>query len=155
MTDLLITLAEECAAATGPNRSLDALIEVQVRRWQAYEAGLNDKTRAYWEPVGDKGEVHEGGTRYHPPTYTFEIGAALLLVPIGIEWLVSNRAPKPHAGRAYLNNRQLHFTGAGTRPNPKYRGDEVTAATPALALCAAALRIRAPAQRSSRETAHD
>ena len=142
----MMNLIEAIERAKEPSRSLDALIEVEVRRWQAYEAGLNDKQRAHWKPVGDKGEVicTQGITRYHPPIYTFEIDKALLLVPEGWEWLVSNRAPKPLAGRAYLNNRQLHFAGlGGMRPNPKYKGDEVTAATPALALCAAALRVRA------------
>jgi len=139
-------LIEQIENATEPNRALDALIEIEVRRWQAYEVGLNDKQRAYWKPVGTKGEVEEGGCRYHAPMYTFEIDKALELVPAGWEWLVSNRAPKPRAGRAYINNKELHFAGiGGTKANPKYAGDETTAATPALALCAVALRVRAGA----------
>jgi hypothetical protein len=136
-------LIKKIEQADGPNRMLDACIEVELRRWQAYEIGLNDEQRAHWRPVGTKGEVEEGGTRYHSPSYTFEIDKALLLVPHGWEWQVSNRAPEPRRGRAYIHNKELHFVGmSGRTPNPKYRGDEVTAATPALALCAAALRAR-------------
>ena len=91
-------LIEQIEKATGPNRALDALIEVEVRRWQAYDAGLNDEQRAHWKPVGTKGEVEEGGCRYHAPTYTFEIDKALELVPKGWQWQVSNRAPKPRGG---------------------------------------------------------
>jgi hypothetical protein len=139
----MMDLIEAIEKAEGPGRMLDALIEVEVRRWQAYEAGLNDDQRAHWKPVGTKGEVEEGGCRYHSPTYTFEIDRALLLVPGGWQWQVSNRAPKPRQGRAYINNKELLFAGiGGQKPNPKYRGDETTAATPALALCAAALRVR-------------
>lgn len=141
----MTNIIEMVEKADGPNRMLDALIEVEVRRWQAEASGLDEKHWATWHPVGSKGEVicGQGLTRYHPPTYTFEIDHALLLVPTGWEWQVSNRAPKPHAGRAYINNKELHFAGMGGQtPNPKYRGDETTAATPALAMCAVALRVR-------------
>lgn len=139
----MLALIQQIEAAEAPTRILDALIEVEVRRWQAYAIGLSDEQRAHWKPVGTRGEVEEGGTRYHAPMYTFEIDAALRLVPQGWQWQVSNRAPKPHAGRAYINNRENHFAGlSATKLNPKYRGDEATAYTPALALCAVSLRAR-------------
>jgi hypothetical protein len=144
-------LIEMVEKADSPNRMLDALIEVEVRRWEAYAVGLNDDQRAHWKPVGTKGEVIEGGTRYHSPSYTFEIDKAILLVPEGWQWQVSNRAPKPHAGRAFINNKELHFDGmSGQRPNPKYKGDETTAATAALALCVVALRVRSALRQGDR-----
>lgn len=68
--------------------------------------------------------------------------AALTLVTKGWTWQVSNRAPKPHAGRAYIHNGELINVGGGMTPNPKYRGAETTAATPAIALVITALRTR-------------
>lgn len=66
---------------------------------------------------------------------------ALALVPDGWQWNISNRAPSPHGGRAYINNRELHFVGLGAnRPNPAYRGYEDTARTPAIALCIVLVR---------------
>lgn len=124
------------ADAKGPSRDLDALIEIEVRRFQAYAAGLNDKQRAHWVVFGNKGEIEEGGCRYHAPTYSFSLDAAVKLIPDGWEWQASNRAPKPKAGRAYIHNKQLINVGVGgVTPNPKYRGHEVTAATPAIAMC--------------------
>jgi hypothetical protein len=81
----MIDLIDKIEKATRPDRILDALIEVELRRWQAYDAGLNDKTRATWQPIGTRGEVicGQGLTRYHAPTYTFEMDKAALLVPEG------------------------------------------------------------------------
>lgn len=70
-----------------------------------------------------------------PPAFTGIIDKALILLPDGWQWKLSNRAPKPHAGRAYINNRMLTF-------DPKYVGFENTAYTPAIALCIACLRAR-------------
>lgn len=75
--------------------------------------------------------------------YTTSLDAALQLVPEWWEWQVSNRAPKSHAGRAYIHNKESHFVGMGASPNPALKQFEVTAATPALALCIAALKARA------------
>lgn len=67
--------------ATSGDRTLDALIEVEVRRFEAYRVGLNDEQRAIWKPVGDKGEVEEGGSRYHSPAYTFSMTEADRILP--------------------------------------------------------------------------
>jgi hypothetical protein len=132
--DVLLDLAERCG--TGPSRALDALIEVEVRRWQAYAIGLNDEQRAHWKPVGTKGEVEEGGTRYHPPTYTFTIDAAMMLVPEGCavrkEWLPAGSWP----ARCFIHKDQsmpIHNEDFSFRAIGK---------TEALAVCAAALRAR-------------
>ena len=71
------------------------------------------------------------------------LDAALTLVPEGWEYNISNRAIRPHAGRAYIHNRKLINVGGGMTPNPEYRGSETTAHTPILALCIAALKARA------------
>lgn len=88
----LTSLIERIEAATEGSRELDGLIECEVRRWQAYKAGLNDAQRSHWKPVGTKGEVidEQGFTRYHPPTYSFSIDAALTLLPEGLEFEFTN-----------------------------------------------------------------
>ena len=83
------------------------------------------------------------------PYYTLSIDDALKLVPDGWTWQVSNRAPKPNFGRAYVHNGELINVGGGLTPNPKYRGSEIIAATPAIALCIAALKSRQPLSRLS------
>jgi hypothetical protein len=76
------------------------------------------------------------------PSPSESLDDVLAMVPEGWQWTGSNRAPKPHAGRAYIHNRELHFTGLGAAPNPAYRGFEATAATPALALCIVILQAK-------------
>lgn len=88
-----------------------------------------------------------------PLNYTVSVDMALTLVPDGWTWQVSNRAPKPNSGRAYIHNSELIFSGVGTRLNPKHESSEVVARTPALALCAAALRARAALSR--KDQPHD
>lgn len=70
------------------------------------------------------------------------LDAAMALVPDGWGWMAGHRE-FPHA-RAYVENRELAFVGlGGARRNPARKWFEVTAATPALALAAAALKARA------------
>lgn len=71
------------------------------------------------------------------------IGIGMLMVPEGWEWQLSNRAPKPMQGRAYIHNRELIYSGGGFSRNPKYRGEECTAMRPDCALVLAALRAMA------------
>ena len=73
--------------------------------------------------------------------FSASLDAAMSLVPEGWNWMAGNR-DQPLA-RAYVNNGQPHFTGAAARRNPACLWFETTAPTPALALCAAALRARA------------
>lgn len=75
------------------------------------------------------------------PRYTSSLDAALTLVPDGWEWLSSNRSPEPHAGRAYIHNREMQFLGGGMARNPRYRGVETTAPTPAIAMCLVGLAV--------------
>lgn len=76
----IAALIERVEKADGPDLLLDALIEIEARRQTAYAAGLNDQTRAKWQPVGSSGEVESGGTRYHSPEYTRSIDAAVALI---------------------------------------------------------------------------
>lgn len=76
----LAELIERVEALDGPDREVDALVEIELRRQQAYQVGLNDEQRAKWRPVGGKGEVEEGGARYHSPVYTASLDAAVALV---------------------------------------------------------------------------
>lgn len=125
---------ESClAAAVGPDRELDAAVARAIGWKQCEVAGQ----MVWFAPMGHTNV-------FGLPYYTSSIGAALTLVPDGWEWQVSNRAPKPHAGRAYLNNSTLIYSGVGgnTR-NPKHKSAEVTHFTPALAICLAAVRARA------------
>lgn len=79
-------LFEKIETAPAPNRLLDAMIECELRRFQAYDAGLDDKMRAKWKPIGVKGEVQDATTRYHAPEYTFALDCALRLLPPGFWW---------------------------------------------------------------------
>lgn len=124
LSDLIARLEK----ATGPHRELDLRI--------ARAHGWRDCGAAWARP----GETHS--SVWAPPAFTASIEAALTLVPEGWEYHISNRAPAPHTGRAYVHNGEMQFIGGGMVRNPKYRGYETTASIPALALCIAALRAR-------------
>ncbi len=121
LSERLLALAERCEQATGPDRVLDAEI--------AMAAGI--------APLGSEHEGNCTGWLKAPaisfgvwksPEFTASLDAAMTLVPEG------------------------HCCGAGTKfdgtgwayvePIPSAVADRVSAATPALALCAAALRAR-------------
>lgn len=72
-------LLERFRSATGPDRELDGLIEVEARRQEAYAIGLDDSQRAYWQ-TNAAGMVFEGGTIYAAPGFTASIDASLALV---------------------------------------------------------------------------
>jgi hypothetical protein len=130
----LLALAERCEQATGPDRDLDALIRCAVfapqgafvRRspingaWCIYEISYGGKERS-WEPRGLSREARVGA-------FTASLDAAMTLVPEGFDWLI---------GRTN-DGLTIHAEVGG-------RGDEFMrfGNTPALALCAAALRARA------------
>jgi hypothetical protein len=72
--------------------------------------------------------------------YTASLDAAMTLVPEGWFWMAGNRDRL--TPRAYVENGKPAFEGISSRRNPERLWFEVTAATSALALCAAALRAR-------------
>jgi hypothetical protein len=65
----------------------------------------------------------------------------MTVVPEGWRWMAGHRE-YPHA-RAYVEDGKPAFVGFSSQRNPDRHWYEVTAATPALALLAAALRARA------------
>lgn len=121
----LIELAGRCEKATGPDREIanDVLFACG---WTSHEFGEGDNRTTIW--TAPRGEEFTDGDQPDP---TGSIDAAMTLVPeahaASVEW--SPRFP----GYAWLyppdNKDDVSFEG--------------NAATPALALCAAALRARA------------
>ncbi len=128
----LIELAERCERAEGPDYQLDGDIARAMgwsyrqregfSHWQWYSQGKTDAP------------LSEGEIRVCPPAYTTSIDAALSLVPEGWCFEVTN-----------FDTFATVFAGLGSAPKASAGGD-----TPALALCAAALKARAahPAQPS-------
>jgi hypothetical protein len=111
----LLELAERCEKATGPDRELDLAIA---------RASYGHGFPIFGERVNyDPALWLE---RYGPITASLD--AAMTLVPEGMVWFVE-AYPGDHSEAAVRW--------------PYYDADERRAATPALALCAAALKARA------------
>jgi hypothetical protein len=72
---LLLRITE----AAGPDRELDALIEVAARWELAAKAGLAPQHRARWQ-AGSLGQVYDGNTGYDAAPVTASVDAALALV---------------------------------------------------------------------------
>ena len=117
--DDLLKLAEKCEQATGPDRELDAEI--------AAELGWKEASALFW---------HDGYQARELPRFTRSIDAALTLVPEGCVFMVANTGVDgPKA--------DMTQSSAIVGPPDDTAIDYTTAATPALALCAASLRARA------------
>jgi hypothetical protein len=143
-----LELAERCEKATGPQRELDVAIAIEcgpaAKRLESLMAGSPHNTVA---------EIAKEADRESPlvciPSYTASLDAALTLVPEGWfvhsitefnqrTWEVSLRGPD-----------ELRFAkGPEAWANSRTKGNERGVATPALALCAAALRARAEGGKS-------
>jgi hypothetical protein len=126
VSEQLIELAERCEKATGPDRELDAEIACHAPICQA------DYVRSA-SPANRRGMVtrhFNGGGRgtFVCDSYTASLDAAMTLVPEGAELVTL-----------------VLINSAGRMPSAGIDGGEHIshAATPALALCAAALRARA------------
>ncbi len=120
----LLALAERCEQATGPDKELDFTIDGFMLK----HGPETDRIR---------------NPRYVLP-YTASLDAAVTLVPEGWRWkaILRDSIRGENTGEGYVHNGRLHMTG-------DYRGFSNFAATPALALCAAALRARAAMAQSS------
>ena len=124
MTDraaLLMDLAERCEQASGPDRELDARIYILTTGGSAADADY-----AATDP----------DVTCKPLRYTASLDAALTLVPEGWAWAVYGGAREEIVATAYC------VPNGGRLPWPDWVTD-ICAATPALALCAAALRALA------------
>lgn len=129
MTDraALLALAKRCEQAAGPDRELDNAILIAL--------GYSWRGMAYLHD--DDNHVLKGST-----FFTKILDAAVTLVPEGCDWHCQSN-PSVSACWASVSpmkfDSKLQEWGSGMR----------RASTPALALCAAALRARAMAQPSS------
>lgn len=137
MTDDLIKLAEGVEALTGPCRETDALIMaalfVREDRHIGTREGWDDESWADCIPVKDAVWVDPATDKWvstHARRFTASLDDALTLVPEGVqEW---------HAGKHMKGGGSAYILMTKVLRDPIY----VVAATPALALTAAALRAR-------------
>ena len=128
-------LAERVEALTGPCREMDAAVFQAIGAPVPFKFAnklialeYNDVENAYFARVSDDMRV-----RYSPPAYTASLDAAMTLVPERTPWSVCYPANND-------GSRSCH--GVPTKPTADVLGRFGHAATPALALCAAALRAR-------------
>jgi hypothetical protein len=133
--DELVKLAAKVEAADGPDRELDAAIAAAVRYFPpgvgfVWKAGLiaNSPEAGRVECATALGT---GGPHYSAKHYTASVDAALLLVPDG--WHRSFTDDPDDLGGVIAEL----WTGS--------RNAWANAATPALAICVAALRAKAGA----------
>lgn len=126
MTDLA-KLADRIERAEGPSRELDAEIALAAGWTERVHGNPSFKVRSCQDPTGKQ---YQHGLVAWAPRYTASIDAAMTLVPEPAEWTLS-----------VVNDEPCLVT----IPAPGTMGDAIhtLAATPALALCAAALRARA------------
>jgi len=115
----LIALAERVEAAERPSRELDAQIHFAIH--------------ARIKPLGTETWAFVAQT-FNIPRYTASVDAAQKLVPDGCVWFAGTDHEVP--GMAHVN-----WPGITTDDRPA--NYDTQAASPALALCAAALRARA------------
>ena len=118
---LLMDLADRCEKATGPDRELDARIYILTAGGSAADADY-----AATDP----------DVTCKPPRFTASLDAALTLVPECADWLLRSRCSN------FQNGFYAHIMQGDVNRAGRTLG-ECFAATPALALCAAALRALA------------
>jgi hypothetical protein len=136
--DGLLKLAERCEQATGPVRELDALIFKALGAPVPFQfanklvaLNFDEAEQCYFAPIGDM------RVRYEPPVYTASLDAAMSLVPEGWDWTAQTSFRKSKA-RANCD-----LTQEAPFAPEDWKVTSARAATPALALCAAALKARA------------
>ena len=128
----LLALAERCEQASGPDRELDFAIfrllnpKYAGPEWQEFGGGLRHRY--------DSSDIRFL-PHMTPANWTASLDAALTLVPDGWKWTLHS-ADTAGPPCAYC------VPNMGRLPWPMWVND-VSAATPALALCAATLRARA------------
>ena len=129
MTDLATRIEQ----AGGPDRELDLEILSSLGT-HVLEKRMRDK-KAWWYKIGGRQYERLNADTYarEIPRYTASIDAAMTLVPEGLVWSVMTDFELP--GRARL-------WGSVMPGQVQDRGWSADAATPALALSAAALRAR-------------
>ena len=124
-------LSDQVEAATGPDRELDRAIIDAIST--DYNFGTRSSGLTYgkaWDQCPYEEWTVDGGVVGHAPDYTASIDAAMTLVPEGWQMIDGQDVPERSFRRLTLNKGGF---------SPYFQG---LAATPALALCAAALRAR-------------
>jgi hypothetical protein len=118
-------LIEALEGADGPSKSLDSAIHAEMRR-----EGWTPKEWARTVAELDNPSI------VNVPRYTSSLDAALSLVPEGWGWSLdwTQRPLYQDCGRA-----DLYAPGSGIKPHDV---SDVYGATPAIALCLAALKAR-------------
>ena len=143
MTDreTLLALADRVEKATGPDRELDLELAVRVN----YKGMFDDLTAIYqWGAGGDEIDCHYPPKNGKPskgyldpaqfcPRFSASLDAAMTLVPEGWEPIIDCRRT------VEVQLETIAVDPETLDPRKVY----ATAATPALALCAAALRALA------------
>lgn len=146
MVDALHTLIARVEAATGPDRRLDAEIAASVR--SGLPAGCDWAFKfPKWEGApNNTGTVRIIGNQngncdyisgnFQSPIYTGSLDAATNLIPPGFEWALEIQA-------GHLPGDDLEQMIAIAKLGDPIFNWEATAATPALAIVAAALKATA------------
>lgn len=137
----LIELAERVEKADGPDRGLDALIAIALDPERQvivdHEPGRFPR-KAIYGPVTKlvpmaEANGEDAADYINAPRYTASLDAAMTLVPEGHNWAVEHSTD---GDGAWCYDKNVNNTGPSL------------AATPALALTAAALRARAAQEKS-------
>lgn len=132
--EALLALADRCEAASGAGRELDAEIAAATRSglphgcdWARKFPNWEGERNGHVRVVGNvNGNCDYTSGRFEAPRYTASLDAALTLVPPGWFTLMAMEDRHSHSWRWDLRG------GFGVEVGAR-------AATPALALCAAAL----------------
>ena len=137
-------LADRCEAASGPDRELDIAIALALPVWTYCDKpGRFFNAGPYYEGAADRigFKSFDDSLQSLPgnapdmmmPRFTDSLDAAMTLVPEGHEWLRKSPNTMTVYRRPSDEEWANHIDGAG--------------ATPALALCAAALRAQSIARK--------
>jgi len=120
----LLALAERCEQATGPDGMLD--YKIALAAGYRFEMREYEKRKRWRDSKGVRcsGLTTDGA----PPRFTASLDAAVMLVPEGWRWSLN----WAHYARLWLD------AGPGKPPHDTVQCHQC--ATPALALCAAAIR---------------
>lgn len=136
-------LIERIEAASGPDREIDCLIAVAASNEPTARVAYLAGYRWYKKPgagripfAGAFGSGADLGMIFHERRYTDSIDAALALVPEGFEWSLEYQA-------GHHVSSDVECMIAIAKLGDPCRDWESESYTPALALCAAALKVRA------------
>jgi hypothetical protein len=145
----LLALADRCEKATGPVRALDVEILVAIDwrepEWEEGERTAREMAERHGLPwLVSRAVEGYNSTWRHLPRLTASIDAAMTLVPEG--WVLQPGLSEYNQRSWYCGLRSER--GAGGR---FHTASKAPCATPALALCAAALRARAAQDQPERK----